>query len=257
MEESPKGGRQDAGQFVVRAGSPVDKPRNPPADLPDISPEGVASGWPFSWLLLFGHAKRSDPAAGRPSEARGRRASWRKQLTQKPGTKSLDSSFRGNDELWRQRRKAVAHRVRSYRERSRLFALAFDLPSPMTRRAGGGKPEGWPVGRPVDKPRSPPANLPGDSPEGVASGWPFSWLLLFGHAKRSDPLPGRAAEARGRRASWRKQLTQKPGAKSLDSSFRWNDELWRQRRKAIAHRVRSYRSKDVPQPFGKINIASP
>ena len=37
----------------------------------------------FSWLLLFGPAKRSDPDAGRRSEARRRRAPWRKGLQQR------------------------------------------------------------------------------------------------------------------------------------------------------------------------------
>ena len=35
----------------------------------------------FSWLLLFGPAKRSDPDAGRRSEARRRRATWRKAFS--------------------------------------------------------------------------------------------------------------------------------------------------------------------------------
>jgi hypothetical protein len=38
-------------------------------------------------------------------------------------------------------------------------------------------------------------------PETAVSRWPFSWLLLFGHAKRSDSLAGRRAiERHGCRA---------------------------------------------------------
>ena len=33
-------------------------------------------------------------------------------------------------------------------------------------------------------------------PETAASGWPFSWLLLFGHSKRSDSLAGRRVKSR-------------------------------------------------------------
>jgi len=62
-EKARRVARMDASQFVVRAGRPVDKPRNPHA-----YPKGATSGWPFSWLLLFGHAKRSNPAVGRRTE---------------------------------------------------------------------------------------------------------------------------------------------------------------------------------------------
>ena len=45
-------------------------------------------------------------------------------------------------------------------------------------------------------------------PETAASGWPFSWLLLFGHAKRSDSLAGRRVNTRqGCRAAKRREKT--------------------------------------------------
>jgi hypothetical protein len=44
-------------------------------------------------------------------------------------------------------------------------------------------------------------------PETAVSGWPFSWLLLFGHAKRSDSLAGRRVINRhGCRAAMRRAL---------------------------------------------------
>jgi len=49
----------DADQFVVRAGGPVDKPRNPPADLPGRKPGKRVSGVLFLFgYFLFEHAKR-------------------------------------------------------------------------------------------------------------------------------------------------------------------------------------------------------
>ena len=45
-------------------------------------------------------------------------------------------------------------------------------------------------------PRSRFAQSQGRSPETAASGWPFSWLLLFGHSKRSDSLAGRRVNTR-------------------------------------------------------------
>jgi len=55
--------------FSTGQGRPVEKPRNPPA-----YPKGAPSGCSFFWLLFFEHAKKSDPAIGRSSEARRRRA---------------------------------------------------------------------------------------------------------------------------------------------------------------------------------------
>jgi len=70
---------------------------------------------------------------------------------------------------------AVAHWVRSYREKNQLFALAVDLPSPMPRAGGrwnspkGGRQDAgqWIVraGRPVDPPR-----LPSATPQGRGIG---------------------------------------------------------------------------------------
>ena len=48
----------DAGQFGVRAGCPVDKPRNPPAHLEGDSPEGASSGGPFSLVTFSWASKR-------------------------------------------------------------------------------------------------------------------------------------------------------------------------------------------------------
>ncbi len=77
------------------------------------------------------------------------------------------------------------------------------------------QPAGWPAGMPASfssgqealskNPVTRPRTFRAISPEGAPSGWPFSWLLLFGHAKRSDPLSGRTAEARRRRAKSRER----------------------------------------------------
>jgi hypothetical protein len=49
----------DAGQFGVRAGCPVDKPRNPPADFAGKDARKARKrGVVFSWLLLFWTSKR-------------------------------------------------------------------------------------------------------------------------------------------------------------------------------------------------------
>ncbi len=49
----------DAGQFVVRAGCPVDKPRSPTANLAGRMPARRVSGVAFLLgYFLFGHAKR-------------------------------------------------------------------------------------------------------------------------------------------------------------------------------------------------------
>src|ERR1700761_4787341 len=68
--------RTDAGQFFARAGCPVEKPRNPHAYLKGEARKARHPGCRFFWLLFFGQAKKSDPASGRRTEARGRRASW-------------------------------------------------------------------------------------------------------------------------------------------------------------------------------------
>jgi hypothetical protein len=50
--------RRDANQFGVRAGCPVDKPRNPPADFAGTMPAKRVSGVSFSLgYFSFGQAK--------------------------------------------------------------------------------------------------------------------------------------------------------------------------------------------------------
>jgi len=76
--------RMDAGQFFARAGCPVEKPRSPPAHLEGAARKARHPGGPSLWLLSLGQARESDPASGRRSEARGRRASWRQRDNQTP-----------------------------------------------------------------------------------------------------------------------------------------------------------------------------
>src|SRR5690606_19360380 len=45
-------------------------------------PEGARPGWPFSWLLLFGHSKRSD--SGRPKAGTKRFLTWLRKTNQGP-----------------------------------------------------------------------------------------------------------------------------------------------------------------------------
>jgi hypothetical protein len=53
--------------LFVRAGCPVEKPLRPFTNLAGIHAcQAHPFGCPFSWLLLFGHAKRSDSVAPRP-----------------------------------------------------------------------------------------------------------------------------------------------------------------------------------------------
>ena len=82
-----------------------------------------------------------------------------------------------------------------------LLILALDLPPRRSRRRAGGKARRVarrkrasfsPVhGRTVEKPRRPDANPP---KAGAISGCPFSWLLRFGHAKRSNSAAAEADE---------------------------------------------------------------
>ena len=58
----------------------------------------------------------------------------------------------------------------------------------------------------------------------AAPGVHFFWLLFFVQAKKSDPLARMRAEKR------RDAVRAESRAKTLDSSFRWNDELHEQRR---------------------------
>ena len=53
MKESSKSGRQDAGQFFVRARSPVEKPRNPSAHFAGTTPAKRALGVPFLWVTFL------------------------------------------------------------------------------------------------------------------------------------------------------------------------------------------------------------
>jgi hypothetical protein len=60
-----------------RGRSPVEKPGRPSRTVWAVSPDSAKRGCPSLWLLSLGQARESDPASGRRSEARGRRASWR------------------------------------------------------------------------------------------------------------------------------------------------------------------------------------
>ena len=112
VEESPQGGRRDAASFSTGHGCPVEKPRNPHAYLEGRRPGrrvirgavsfGIAtisvvtflySGHPAlrpsgrlrrsnALLRVRGQAKKSDPASGRRTEARRRRARSRQRENQ-------------------------------------------------------------------------------------------------------------------------------------------------------------------------------
>ena len=82
VEELPAGwlAGMRASRLSVQ-GCTVSQPRNRFAQSEGRSPETAASGWPFSWLLLFGHSKRSDSLAGRRVNTRhGCRAAKRRAL---------------------------------------------------------------------------------------------------------------------------------------------------------------------------------
>ena len=74
-------GARDRAQFDVSPGT--DCRRTPGVALRSRRagcPETAVSGWPFSWLLLFGHAKRSNSLAGRRVKSRhGCRAAKRRK----------------------------------------------------------------------------------------------------------------------------------------------------------------------------------
>ena len=82
-------------------------------------------------------------------------------------------------------------------------------------RADSAAGHGWPV----SGTRPPAANPP---QAGASPGCPFSWLLLFGQAKRSDPLAQRA-EAFDLSGA----MKQKAKAKALGPGFRRDDEGWK------------------------------
>jgi len=118
---------------------------------------------------------------------------------------------------------AVAHRMRSYsgsirgdepRSGSSLSRVPY---GPSGREAE--QPEGWPAWTPAsgssgqDALSIHPASRPRPR-RGGTSGSPFSWLLLFGETKRSNPLVGRRAEARRRRARSRKHPQERRPLKS-------------------------------------------
>jgi hypothetical protein len=73
----------DAGQFSVGAGGPVGKPHGLLADSADRSPQSAPSGCPFSWLLLFGQAKRSSSPPGRGAKPPADRPAGRRRTKQK------------------------------------------------------------------------------------------------------------------------------------------------------------------------------
>jgi hypothetical protein len=140
-------------------------------------PETAAPGWPFFWLLFFGHAKKSDPLAWRRAENRqGRR----------PPTKQHPTNI-------------VTQAERAGRAPS----------GPLCRGEGAQeRPEGWATGRgPVRcrrrrrrqrTPGAPSRSRRAGCPETAAPGWPFFWLLFFGHAKKSDPLAGASGKQAGK-----------------------------------------------------------
>ena len=67
--ESPQGRAQEVRAFVVRTRTCCRQTPAPPhAPFGQGCPKGAAPGWPFSWLLLFGHSKRSDSGARRRSK---------------------------------------------------------------------------------------------------------------------------------------------------------------------------------------------
>src|SRR5579859_2587603 len=75
----PQGNRQGCRFLFAGAGAPSKSPAAPHglAGFTGQRQVGVPFLWalpPSRWLLFFGQAKKSDPASGRRSEARGRRA---------------------------------------------------------------------------------------------------------------------------------------------------------------------------------------
>jgi len=136
----------------------------------------------------------------------------------------------------------VAHWVRSYRERTRSSALAFDLPSPMPRAGGrGNSPKGGRQGRrPVDRQGRMPCRStppPGCDPAGTRHRGGLS-LGYFSLARQREVT--RAA------AAVRKPAAGEPSSgvatRNRGSGFRFAPQrrTWRPARKAAAHRVRSY-----------------
>jgi hypothetical protein len=108
-----------------------------------------------------------------------------------------------------------------------LVALAVDSHPLCREQAGGGiarRVAGMDAGQGTsgqDALSIHPASRPRPR-RGAASGWPFSWLLLFGHTKRSDPLVGRRAEARRRRA--RSRCRENRRLTKPNSCLRRNDD---------------------------------
>lgn len=65
---SPKGGRQDVGQFFVRAGALSKNPATRSRTWRAGCPEGAPSGCPSLWLLSLGQARESNSVPGRGSK---------------------------------------------------------------------------------------------------------------------------------------------------------------------------------------------
>jgi hypothetical protein len=65
---SPKEGAHDARPFAECTRTYIQRtPEHPRALAGQDARRARHRGWPFSWLLLFGHTKRSNPLARRPS----------------------------------------------------------------------------------------------------------------------------------------------------------------------------------------------
>jgi hypothetical protein len=86
----PQGRMQEACAFLPAHGCAVKNPSRPTRTRGFIA--GANPGWPFSWLLLFGHSKRSNSAAAEADET------LRNTRNRREKPEALDSGIRRNDE---------------------------------------------------------------------------------------------------------------------------------------------------------------
>ena len=98
--QGPAGGMgRDAHSFSPGQDALAKSPAAPHG-LVGRSPTSAKRGCLFFWLLFFGQANKSNPASGRRSEARRRRArSPQHAIKRRPHNKALDPGRRRDDEL--------------------------------------------------------------------------------------------------------------------------------------------------------------